>query len=329
MTESANDSSISATLVSIQRAALRWLWSVFYVVGTVVLALVLADSLEGLIDPAIAKKTLNVPELFGLSARRVAIAGLSLGLMLSSLSRLWGVLIPLYRYASQAAGFDFLKNFMSIFAPSFLLMFAYYSVQRSGPPEPEPGPQTSWSVRYVAPFRPSAERHAVFPFFFEPGRLTGDRISTGFALSEAYRSAIDDLIAAFAPCGTAGSPVQLVVLGYASTKAFAGYESPEYGQLNRRLNKELANLRARSVYEYASGKIGNLTSRTSFDIHLTEHKSYDDMMKSRAFDDQPLAGESESSAELFTRSAHIRIESAGRCEYSATEISVDGAPIAR
>lgn len=328
MKESGNDDSITATLLSLQRAAVRWLWSVLYVVGTVALALVLADRLQVLIDPAIAKESLNLPAIFGLSARRVAIAGLSLGLMLSSLSGLWSALVPLYRYASKAADFDFMKNVMSIFAPCFLLMFAYHSVQRSPDPEPEPAMPSAWSVRYIAPYRPTTERHAVFPFFFEPGRLDGDTITSGYALSQAQTSAIDDLITAFVPCGTSRSPVQLVVLGYASTKAFAGYESPEYGQLNRRLNTDLANLRARSIYNYASGKIADLASESSFDIRLIEHRSYDDMMKSRAFDDRPITGESESSSELFTRSAHIRIESAGRCEYSEAEIDVGESPVA-
>lgn len=319
MNDSAGAEHVPGKLAAAGRAALRWFWSVLYVVGTVAAALVLADSLQNLVEPAMTREGLELPSLLGLSARRVAIAGLSIGLMLSSVSRLWNVLIPLYRYARRGHDFDFLKNLMAIFAPCFLLMFAYYSVQRGSDPVPVDAPVNNWSVRLVAPFRPSAERHAVFPLYFEPGRLTDDRISHGFELSEAHEKAIDDLITAFGPCAAPGTPVSLRVFGYASSKAFAGYEASVYAELNRERNTELANLRAKSVHDYIVGKLPSGVAEAPFEVQLIRHESYDDMVRSRAFDDRPLGEAAESESELFTRSAHIRIDSAGRCEYSEAD----------
>lgn len=305
-------------IASIGHSAGRWLWTIVYVSGIVAAALVLADTLQSLVEPAMTKQGLELPAIFGLSARRVAIAGLSIGLMLSTANRLWNVLVPLYRYALRDQDFDFLKNLMAILAPCFLLTFAYYSVQRAAGPDPDAEPVADWSVRYIAPFRPSAERHAVFPFLFGPGRLDGERIVAGYELSRDHKIAIVELVDAFRPCAAANSPVSLQVLGYASSRAFDGLEAPRFAEFNRHLNTELANLRGRAVHDSIVDAIAGST--TFFEIQLIEHRSYDDMKKSLAFNDRPLGATIENDAELFTRSAHVRIDSAGRCEFSESTI---------
>ena len=127
--------------------------------------------------------------------------------------------------------------------------------------------------------------------------------SEGVRLAPAHEIALDTFVKAFTPCAEV-RPVQLVVVGYASTRQFVDQDGRPLPNSDA-LNLQAANLRAQGVANYLG------SSAQGFEIIHKPWKSFEAMRRPFVDRSEALQGTEQ---EALNRSVVVQVHDAGGCQ---------------
>ncbi len=127
----------------------------------------------------------------------------------------------------------------------------------------------------------------------------------GVDLSDAYEAQLDALALGLAACaGQRGQPVEVTIVGMASSSPFDG----ETEVRSRQLNRDLANLRAQVVADRLREAGGPI------EVTTADWTSYEQMIASRAFSDREPDGSYSKEKAVLTRRAEVHVRNAPGCQ---------------
>lgn len=143
----------------------------------------------------------------------------------------------------------------------------------------------------------------------ESWRLSLD--SKGVRLTPAHEIALNTFVQAFTPCAKVeGRPVQVRVVGYASTRQFVDQDGRPLPNSDA-LNLQAANLRARGVVSYLRNSVKGFGIDQGFNIDHEPWKSFDGMQRPFVDRSEALQGTEQ---EALNRSVVVQVHDAGGCQ---------------
>ena len=163
---------------------------------------------------------------------------------------------------------------------------------------------------------------ARFPIAFEPGDLNDK--GSAFVRGAEYDpiknlDIVAKLVDALIPCASVNDPVKLRVEGYASSEPFF---NTTVEVSSEDLNLRLANERRHSVKEAlvaaidAAGLAG--AQHRFLVVEADDYRTIDEMEADREFNDRPTSeGPYRRPQDFLTRTAHVKVMSAGTCRISS------------
>ena len=255
------------------------------------------------------------PRVFGVPIANISTLSASIILLITILKTLAISIRDYFNYIKDGKSFDYYKESISILASIFMVFLSYYAYKEI--PSDEESQVISWDALYLYEPEPKAEELAIFPLLFDNASLDyKGNINAGIVIDEDKEALILKLVSALAPCASPGYhlPVVLEIDGYASSAEFMISDTVHPDSDAK--NEETAYLRAHNTYEAITDAINVAASGRNFVIVEPDRQHYT-ADRVPPFIDRKDFGSKEQ--ELFTRSAFIRLKSAGKCQRWVTD----------
>ena len=164
--------------------------------------------------------------------------------------------------------------------------------------------------------RLSRSHFATFPFAFARGTAEitdqSDEPTAPGRLAfnpEEHDEMIRTIVSALGPCASQGSPVELLVEGYASSEPYDDHPDSD------KLNLGLAHARRDNIVAALNSAIASVGASGSFRVYAAaNYRDLEDMKRYRGFNDRPADAKDEWFPQDFlTRAAHVQVVGLGLC----------------